>query len=181
MGSQIWAPLAFDAEAAGNRRARYLTGIGRLAPGRTLDEAQAQMAAIGERLARDHPDTNRDRAARVYTLGDGMMDIGLGPILSLWQASAGLRAAHRLRQRRHLLLARGAERQREMAVRLAIGASRGRVVRELLIESGLLALAAVPAALAVAWVGLKLIVALHAGEDRALRRRLALRWTSTCG
>ena len=56
----------------------------RLAPGRTLEDAKAQMATIGERLAREHPDTNRGREVRVYTLGDGMMDIGLGPILSMW-------------------------------------------------------------------------------------------------
>ena len=159
MGSQIWAPLSFNAEAAGNRRAQYLTGIGRLAPGRTLEEAQAQMATIGERLARDYPDTSTGRAVRVYTIGDGMMDIGLGAILSMWQASAGFVLLIACANVGSLLLARGAERQREMAVRLAIGASRGRVVRELLIESGLLALAAVPAALTVAWFGLKLIVA----------------------
>ena len=88
-----------------------------------------------------------------------MMDIGLGAILSLWQASAGFVLLIACANVGSLLLARGAERQREMAVRLAIGASRGRVVRELLIESGLLALAAVPAALTVAWFGLKLIVA----------------------
>jgi putative ABC transport system permease protein len=159
MGAQIWAPLAFTAEAAANRRSLYITAIGRLAPGRTLEEAKAQAAAVGERLAREHPDPNRGREVRVYTLAEGMMDIGLGPILSMWQASACFVLLIACGNVASLLLARGAERQRELAVRLAIGASRARVVRELLIESAMLALAAVPAALAVTWASLKLIQA----------------------
>jgi putative ABC transport system permease protein len=159
MGAQVWAPLAFNAEAMVNRRSLYITAIGRLAPGRTFEEAKAQMATIGERLAREHPDTNRGRELRVYTLGDGMMDIGIGPILTMWYASACFVLLIACANVANLLLARGAERQREMAVRLAIGASRARIVRELLIESGVLAVAAVPAALAVTWLSLKLIVA----------------------
>ena len=158
MGTQLWAPLSFTAETAANRRSQYLTLIGRLAPGRTLEEAQAQMATVGERLSREYPETNKGRQMRVYTIADGMMDIGLEPILSMWQASAAFVLLIACANVASLLLARGAERQREMAVRLAIGASRARVVRELLIESGLLALAAVPGALAVAWLSLKLIV-----------------------
>jgi len=158
MGAQVWAPMTFSAEAAANRRSQYITAIGRLAPGRTLDDAKAQMAVAGEQLVRDHPDTNRNREVRVYTIGDGMMDIGLMPILSMWQASAFFVLLIACANVASLLLARGAERNREMAIRLAIGASRGRVVRELLLESIVLALIAVPAALAVAWVSLKLVV-----------------------
>jgi putative ABC transport system permease protein len=158
MGSQLWAPLSFNSQTAANRRAQYLTVIGRLAPGRTLQDAKAQMAVIGERLERDHPDTNRGREARVYTLAEGMRDLGVGPILSMWQAAAAFVLLIACANVASLLLARGAERHREMAVRVAMGASRLRVVRELLIESGLLALAAVPGALLIAFVSLKLMV-----------------------
>jgi putative ABC transport system permease protein len=158
MGAQLWAPLAPDAKTAANRRALSYTVLGRLAPGRTLQDAKAQMAMIGERLERSYPETNRGREARVYTLAEGMMDIGLGPILSMWQASACFVLLIACANVASLLLARGAERQREMAVRLAIGASRARIVREMMLESVLLGLAAVPAALVVAWASLKLLV-----------------------
>ena len=159
MGAQMWSPEAFTTETAANRRATYLTVIGKLAPGKTLDDAKAQMAVIGERLSREHPETNRDRVVRVYTLGQGMGDIGVGNIMSMWQASAAFVLLIACANVASLLLARGAERQREMAVRLAMGAGRTRVVRELLIESLLLAIAAIPGALAMAWLSLKVIVA----------------------
>ncbi len=110
-------------------------------------------------LQRDHPETNRGREARVYTLAQGMMDIGIGPVLSMWQASALFVLLIACANVANLLLARGAERQREMAVRLAIGASRWRVMREMMFESVILGIAAVPAALFVAWGGLKVLVA----------------------
>jgi putative ABC transport system permease protein len=159
LGAQLWAPLSFSKESASSRRSQGLTVIGHLAAGRTIEEAKAEMAVIGERLTNQYPDTNRGRVARVYTLAQGMRDIGLGPILSMWQASAIFILLIACANVANLLLARGAERQREMAVRLAIGASRARVVREHLIESCILSIVSIPAALALTWVSLELIVA----------------------
>jgi putative ABC transport system permease protein len=159
MGAQLWAPLSFDTNAATERRSQFLTGIGHLAEGKSLDDAKAQIAVIGERITREHPDTNKGREGRLYTLPQGMRDLGLGPILSMWQASAVFVLLIACANVANLLLARGAERQREMAVRLAIGASRARVIREQLIDSTLLSLASVPVAIAIAWASMKGLVA----------------------
>ena len=153
-GASLWAPLAFDPKTAPKRDSHYLTVIGRLAPGHTFEEAAIEMDVIATRLAQEYPDANRDRGVGVYTLTQGMMDEGLGPILSLWQASAFIVLLIACANIANLLLARAAERRRETAVRLALGASRGRVVRELLTESALLAMIAVPPALGFAWVAL---------------------------
>jgi putative ABC transport system permease protein len=158
MGSQLWVPLAFDAQAAAQRDRRFLSVIGRLAPGRTLEEAQAELATVALRLQQEYPDANRGRSARVYTLAQGMMDQGLGPILSMWQASALFVLLIGCANIANLLLARAAEREREFAVRLAIGASRARVIRQMLIESVLLGLMAVPGAMLAAFVGLKVLI-----------------------
>jgi putative ABC transport system permease protein len=154
MGAEVWAPLAFDAKAAAQRTNRNLTVIGRLAPDASLEEAKSEMTVIAERLQQQYPATNRERGVRVYTLSDGMLGDGMTPILALWQAAALFVLIIGCTNVVNLLLARGAERQRDIAVRLAMGADRRRVVRELLIESGLLALAAIPPTVLFAWIGL---------------------------
>jgi putative ABC transport system permease protein len=157
VGTEIWAPLAFDAKTAAERTRRYLTVVGRLRSPRDLEAAQVQMAVVADRLERDHPESNRLRGARVYTLATGMLDQGTGPILAMWQVSAGIVLLIACANVANLLLARGADRQREIAVRLAIGATRARVIGELLVESTLLAMAAVPVSLLVAWMGVRAV------------------------
>jgi putative ABC transport system permease protein len=156
-GSELWTPLAFDPKQAPRRDSRYLTVIGRVQPGKTFEDVETQMAVVAGRLAQAYPDANRDHGSRVYTLTRGMLDEGSGPLLSLWQASAFVVLLIACANIANLMLARAAERRREIAVRVALGASRLRVVRELLTESTLLSLLAVPAALGFAWICLHLM------------------------
>jgi putative ABC transport system permease protein len=131
-----------------------MTPIARLKPGTPLESVQSEMSLIAARLAREYPQANRDHGVRVYTLTRGMLDEGTGPLLSLWQASAVIVLFIACANIANLLLARAAERRHEIGVRIALGASRGRIVRESLIESALLALIAVAPAIAFAWLSL---------------------------
>jgi putative ABC transport system permease protein len=68
MGAEIWRPLAVDPKTPPSRTSGYLTVLGRLAPGKTVADAQAEMAVIAARLQRDFPRENRERSVKVYTL-----------------------------------------------------------------------------------------------------------------
>jgi putative ABC transport system permease protein len=158
-GAQAWTPLAFEPKEAANRAANYLTVFGRLADGRTFADARSELGPMYARLLAAHPDDMRGRRLIVQPFTKGMVDIGMPTILMLWQAAALLVLLIGCTNVINLLLAQGAERQRELAVRLAIGASRVRIVRQLLVESLTLSIAAVPGALAVAWLTLSLMKA----------------------
>ncbi len=157
LGTEVWVPLSFDAGDAAERSDKHLTAFGRLKEGRTLAEAEAQISAIDERLRGEHPEDFGERRAVMKTLTAGMADPGAGPFLAIWQFSPLLVLLVACANVATLLLSRGAERQRELAVRMALGAARGRIVRELVTEGALLSLVAGIAALPIAALALNLL------------------------
>ena len=149
----VWTP--FIPEPHWNRTWRRLTVFGRLAPNATLQSANAEVAAVGAALSREHPESNRDvpllaadfrgyaLPARVSTL----FVVMLGAVAFVLLVACANVA--------NLMLARAAGRTREIAVRTAIGAGRGRIIRQLLVESLLLSVAGGALALAIASWGVR--------------------------
>jgi putative ABC transport system permease protein len=140
-GAGVFLPLPSDQEETDRGRPLYGV-IGRLRDGTSLEQAQTQVTGIAARIAESHPETNEGVDARLEPFEEFFYssDDKLAMAASLLAVVAVLLIA--CVNLANLLLTKGADRQGEVAIRLAVGASRGRVIRQLLVESLVLAIAA---------------------------------------
>jgi len=138
----VYAPIRQWGHAGlrDRRAALGLHGIGRLKSGVTLEQAQADLQGIARNLAEAYPDADRDTTAKIEPLKQNMVG-GIQPFLLILMGAVGFVLLIACVNVANLLLARSTGRSREFAIRAALGAGQGRVIRQLLTESVLLALA----------------------------------------
>ncbi|MBV9302822.1 MAG: ABC transporter permease [Acidobacteriaceae bacterium] len=156
---QYWEPIHLTPEQLANRDMHSYDVVARLRPGITVGEAQADMSRIAGQLEREYPDTNGTHGAVVVPLRKELVGDTRTALLILMLAAA-LVLLIACANVANLLLTRGAKRNRELALRTALGATRIRLIRQLVAESLLLSAAGVAAGLVFAFAGMNGLQAL---------------------
>jgi putative ABC transport system permease protein len=154
----LWVPLTID-RAGARRDVRTLQVVARLKPGASRDRAATELATIADRLAQAYPNTNGGRSARLLKMRDAITGNDTWLILALLTVVVAFVLVIACANVANMMLARASARSKEIAVRVALGASRARLARQLLSESLLLGLAGGALGLLVARQGLKAIQA----------------------
>lgn len=155
----MWMPVSHFPANAAQREARFLMALGHLKPGIGIEQAQAEAGTIANQLAQSYPKENAGRGARIYELRELMVG-GVRPMLWLLFAAVGVILLIACANLANLLLARGLARQKEVAVRAALGAGRWRLIRQLLTETTLIGLLGGAGGLLLAHWGLYVLLKL---------------------
>jgi putative ABC transport system permease protein len=166
---ELWMPLADDA-ALRDRENHSVLVFARLAPNVSMEQAQRELDGITSQLAREHPDTNTGWGARILPLYPGREVRDIRPALIVLLAASGLVLLIASVNVANLLLGRAIARRHEMVIRTAIGASRWRLIRQMLTESLTLGIAGGAAGVVVARWGVAVLVPLlpRAGTNQGM-------------
>jgi putative ABC transport system permease protein len=163
--AELWVPLVFPPQRRNGREARSLRVFARLRDGVSVEQASAEMSTIARRIEMAYPASNSDRGARVTPLNEVVVRqvrpalvVLLGAVVFLLLIACANVA--------NLLLGRASARQKEIALRLALGAGRWRLVRQLLVESVLLSAAGGALGLLLAWWSVHLLTVSIADASR---------------
>jgi len=154
--TDLWLPLGMvDGLEDQARNARSLQAFGRLAPAVAREQAQSELINIARQLEAEHPDTNKDVQPRIQTFNEQQNGGPIRVVFLSLMGAVGFVLLIACANVANLLLARSTNRAREIAVRVSIGASRWRVVRQLLIESVLLAAISGLGGLGISAIGIR--------------------------
>ena len=164
--AELYLPFVPSEQVATQRGSHGLQVVGKLAPGATLEQANAELKGLARRIEQAHPDSQTGRSAMAVSLTQTVVQ-GVQPALLVLLGAVVLVLLIACANVANLLLARGAGRQHEVAVRLALGASRLHIIRQLLVESLVLSLAGTVLGVLLARWGLDALASL---TERAIPR-----------